>query len=68
MAGPLGVAWAKAHVDFTVPVVVTTQPQTMREAAVLVVAVQTYDTHCPGAPMTHALEDQVMLSTLPTTP
>ncbi len=30
--------------DFTVPVAVTTQPQTVREADVLVVAVKTYDT------------------------
>ena len=30
--------------DFTVPVTVTTQPQTVREADVLVVAVKTYDT------------------------
>lgn len=31
-------------VDFTVPVAVTTEPQTVREADVLVVAVKTYDT------------------------
>jgi len=30
--------------DFTVPIAVTTQPQTVREADVLVVAVKTYDT------------------------
>jgi 2-dehydropantoate 2-reductase len=40
-------------VDFTVPVAVTTQPQTVREADVLVVAVKTYDTEPALASVRH---------------
>jgi 2-dehydropantoate 2-reductase len=39
--------------DFTVPVAVTTQPQTVREADVLVVAVKTYDTEPALASVRH---------------
>jgi 2-dehydropantoate 2-reductase len=39
--------------DFTVPVAVTTQPQAVREADVLVVAVKTYDTESALASVSH---------------
>jgi 2-dehydropantoate 2-reductase len=39
--------------DFTVPVAVTTQPQAVREADVLVVAVKTYDTEPALASVNH---------------
>src|SRR5712692_938207 len=39
--------------DFTVPVAVTTEPQAVREADVLVVAVKTYDTEAALASVSH---------------
>jgi 2-dehydropantoate 2-reductase len=39
--------------DFTVPVAVTTEPRTVREADVLVVAVKTYDTESALASVSH---------------
>ena len=39
--------------DFTIPVAVTTQPQAVRQADVLVVAVKTYDTESALASVTH---------------
>src|SRR2546430_2365754 len=39
--------------DFTMPVAVTTQPQAVREADVLVVAVKTYDTEAALASVSH---------------
>jgi len=39
--------------DFTIPVAVTTQPQAVREADVLVVAVKTYDTEAALASVSH---------------
>jgi len=39
--------------DFTVPVAVTTQPQAVREADILVLAVKTYDTESALASVSH---------------
>jgi len=46
--------------DFTVPVAVTTQPQTVREADLLVVAVKTYDTEPALASVRHLQVDSVL--------
>jgi 2-dehydropantoate 2-reductase len=46
--------------DFTVPVAVTTQPQTVREADVLVVAVKTYDTAPALASVSHLQAGSVL--------
>src|SRR5919108_1707406 len=46
--------------NFTVPVAVTTQPQTVREADVLVVAVKTYDTALALDSVRHLQVDSVL--------
>lgn len=46
--------------DFTVPVAVTTRPQEVREADVLVVAVKTYDTEAALASVSHLKAGSVL--------
>src|SRR5262252_9693132 len=46
--------------DFTVPVAVTTEPQTVRETDVLVVAVKTYDTESALESVSHLKVESVL--------